>query len=159
MTSLVLAGSAAAYASPGVRVADNDRDRYGERYDRRTDEGRRESRESYDRWNTSRYARDYRGRWVPIAEWRSAAAPSSQIILRGRGGHFDRLRIEGARGAPVIQKVTVEYMDNNAQVVPMNARLPRGAGEVIRLNNPRPIKRVIVYTEPGYGGSYHVYAG
>jgi len=154
MTSLVLASSAAALASPNVRVAD--RDRYGERYDRKTDESQRETYERYDR---SHFARDYRGRWVPIAEWRSAAAPSSQIILRGRGGHFDRLRIEGARGAPVIQKVTVEYMDNNAQVVPINSRLPRGAGEVIRLNNPRPIKRVIVYTEPGYGGSYHVYAG
>jgi hypothetical protein len=80
-------------------------------------------------------------------------------VLHGRGGRFSHLRIEGVRGAPVINRITIQYMDDKSQIVNLNARLPRGTGEVIRLNGHRPIKRVIVYTEPGYGGAYSVFAG
>lgn len=164
LTTLVVAASSAAYASPHQanpdRVADDDRygdrdDRYRDRYDRYDQE--RWERDRYDRYGDSRWAREYRSRWVPLA-WRYSADSNRQFInLRGRGGRFTKLRIEADRGAPVINQVAIEYLDGVTQKVRLDTRLPRGAGEVIRLNGRSRIQRIIVYTEPGYRGQYSVY--
>ena len=53
--------------------------------------------------------------------------------------------------------MVTEYLDGHTQKVRIDARLPRGAGEVIRLNGRQRIQRIIVYTEPTYGGRYSVY--
>lgn len=95
--------------------------------------------------------------WVQLADRYSADAPSQQIDLRGRG-EFRKIRVEGARGAPVINKVTIDYSDDEpAQVVPIHEQLSPGEGRDIDLNGGRrPVKRIIVYAEPGYGGAYSV---
>jgi hypothetical protein len=144
LTTLALAASSTAYA---------DRDRYGDRYDSRYDR----DRDRYDRYGDSRWSRDYRGRWVPLASRYSAESQRQFISLRGKGGRFTRLRIEADRGAPVINQVAIEYTDGNTQKVRLDSRLPRGSGEVIRLNRGQRINRIIVYSEPGYGGAYSVY--
>jgi len=98
-------------------------------------------------------------RWVMLADHYSAENKGQQIMLRGRG-EFRRLRIEGERGAPVIKQVTIDYENLSPQIVHLNTQLPAGQGQTIRLNgNGAEIKRVIVYTEPQYGGMYSVFGG
>ena len=157
LTALALSASSFAYADPPYdrdRFGDRDRDRRGDRTDQR--DGRFD-RERYDRYDRSRWSRDFRGRWLPLAENYSARNKAQQIILRGQNGRFRRIRIEAVRGAPVITQITVQYEDDSSQIVQLNERLMRGAGEVISLNNNQPIRRIIVYTDPRVRGAYSIY--
>jgi hypothetical protein len=95
--------------------------------------------------------------WVQLADRYSAETPSQQILLRGRG-EFRAIRVEAARGAPLIKKVTIDYEDGTPQVVNLEARLAPGEGKTIDLNGGRrEVKRVIVYSEPGFGGAYNLF--
>jgi hypothetical protein len=99
--------------------------------------------------------RPVRTQWVPLAEEQAA---SQQILLRGRGA-FRAIRVEGSRGAPVISRVTIDYADGVApQIVTLNEQLSPGEGRTIDLHGGRQeVKRVIVYTDPQYGGTYSVF--
>src|SRR5258705_4738451 len=92
-------------------------------------------------------------RWVTIAD-RYSADNDRQFISVG-GGEFHRLRLEAVRGAPVIHKVAIEFMnDPNVQVIDVNERMRDGESKSIDLNGGRrQINRIVVYTEPGYGGA------
>jgi len=159
LTALALSASSFAYADPPYdrdrdRDRLGDRDRRGDRYDQRTDW----ERDHYNRYDNSRWNRDFRGRWVPLAERYSTQSSRQAINLRGEGGRFRQLRIESVRGTPLIHQIAIDYVnDPNTQVVKLNIRLPRGAGEVVRLNGDRRIKRIIVYVDPRYGGQYSIY--
>jgi hypothetical protein len=144
LTSLALAGGMLTNA-----YADREHERNGDRE-------RNGERESYQRWNQSHWSRDFHGRWTPLASRFSASANRQFINVRG-AERLDKLRIEADRGTPVIKQIAIEYTDGNTQKVRFDERLPAGAGEVIRLNPDQPIQRIIVYTEPGYGGQYSVY--
>ena len=96
-------------------------------------------------------------RWVTLADHYSAES-NRQFITVNSGG-FRRIRVEAVRGTPVIQQVKVEFNDvPDMQTVKMDARLTPGQGQTISLNG-RDVKRVIVYTDPAYGGAYSVYGG
>jgi len=137
LTTLVLAGSvsAPAFADPNHRFGD---------------------RENYERYDRSHWARDFHGRWFPLATRFSANAHRQFINVRG-SERLDKLRIEADRGTPVINQIAIEYTDGNTQKVRLDERLPAGSGEVIHLNPDQRIQRIIVYTEPGYGGQYSIY--
>jgi len=96
-------------------------------------------------------------RWVTIADRYSA--DNDRQFIAVNGGEFRKLRVEAVRGAPVIHKVAVEFVnDSNVQVIDFNARLRDGQGQNIDLNGGRrQIKRIVVYTEPGNGGAYSIY--
>jgi hypothetical protein len=97
-------------------------------------------------------------RWVTIADGYAADVNAQQIVLMGQLGPLRSLRVEAVAGAPVIKQVTVEYMDEDAQIARVDQRLRAGQGQVIPLDSRgRAIKRVIVYTEPRYGGRYSVF--
>jgi hypothetical protein len=114
------------------------------------------SRDRYDRYDDSRWSRDFRGRWVPIARGYSASTDRAFIKLRGEP--FRRIRIEAVRGRPVIQKIAIEFQNRETQAVDLDMRLRRGEGEVIDLHGgERRINRIIVYTDPRSRGSYTVY--
>jgi len=149
LTVLAMTASAT-YAWP-ARI-----DSLGTAYDRDRSDDRDEECDRYDRFDRSRWARDFRGRWIPLARMFSAETRRQDIDLRGQVGRFNRLRVEAERGAPVINEVAILYLDRDTQVVRLDVRLPRGAGEIIRLEGRR-IQRIIVYADPGYGGSYSVY--
>src|SRR5438045_3148483 len=91
LTTLVLAGSgrAPAFADPNHRFAD------------------RENSERYDR---SHRARDFHGRWFPLATRYSANEHRQFINIRG-AERLDKLRIEADRGAPVINQIAIQYTD------------------------------------------------
>jgi hypothetical protein len=117
-----------------------------------------------DRYDGGYYDRDgrmrdwrSRSRWVPIAERSSATTERQFINVAGRGGRFRCLLVEGVRGAPVIERVAVEFENRRTQVWDLNRRLMRGADEVIDLGGPRRIRRIIVYTEPARRGVYSIY--
>jgi hypothetical protein len=61
------------------------------------------------------------------------------------------------RGAPVIERVAVEFENRQTQVWDVNRRLRRGADEMIDLGGPKRIHRIVVYTNPQYRGSYSIY--
>src|SRR4051812_24602369 len=96
LTTLAITGSTAVYAQP-VRVYD--RDRYGHEEREREREREREGnlyRDRYDRYAHSRWAHEFRGRWVPITAGRSASG-RTDFFLPPRS-RFRRLRIEATRG-------------------------------------------------------------
>jgi len=98
-------------------------------------------------------------RWVTLAEHNSVDGNRQFINVRGQDA-FRKIRIEASGGAPVIKQVAIEFSDDrgNAQVVRMDARLSAGQGQTIDLNGGRrPVQRIIVYTEPQFGGSYSVF--
>jgi hypothetical protein len=128
-------------------------DRY-DRYDRYNPNAQW-TRDRYDRYSDSHWARDFRGRWMALGRAYSAQ-PQHQFVL-GRE-RLSKLRIEGVRGEPVIQSITVEFGDGSTQAVDLGMRLPRGTGEVIDLNGGvRRIHRVIVYTDTRSRGAYALY--
>jgi len=94
--------------------------------------------------------------WVTIADHEVANSHKQQIVTRGEA--FRKIRIEAESGAPVIKQVAIEYSDDpgNTQVVKLEQRLPAGQGQTIDLDGAgrRPVKRIIVYTDESYGGSY-----
>lgn len=109
--------------------------------------------------NPQRWHRDVRGRWIPLGLDFSAFQQGQQIVVYGRGGPMRRLRIRAERGAPVITRVTVEFVGNfpGPQITNVNRRLPPGAVQDVPLNGNRGIKRIIVYTESRFGGRYSVF--
>jgi hypothetical protein len=123
--------------------------RYGDRY----------WRDRYNARDDGRWKRDFRGRWVTLADGFSANTNRQFVTLRGGAGTFRHLRIEAQRGRPVILKVAIEDTRGNTQVVDVNERLYPGEGEVITLNQSAPINRIIVYTDARVGGSYSVFGG
>jgi hypothetical protein len=156
LTALTMAASSTAYA-------DHDRDRDYPDYRSNPDRGffgdfvYGPYSSGYDQADS--YGRDqrpgYRGGWVPLADYRSQR---SEINLMSLERPFRRIRVEAVSGAPLIKQVTIEYMDDTAQVVQLDVRLPRGAVQDIRLNNRHtPVKRVIVYGDPNYGGEYSLF--
>ena len=146
-TTLVLTASAgSALASPWdwSRQWSHDHDDY----DDTSDEGP----VTHQHW-----AHDARGRWVPLARHKSAFT-NHQIVLQGEGGPMRRISIQADRGAPVVTRVTVEFIGGQTpQITNVNRRLPSGTNEVISLNRNRGVKRIIVYTEPRFGGAYSVF--
>jgi hypothetical protein len=161
MRGLVLL-TALALAPASVARADHrpDRDRHGDREYRE----RRDYRDG-DRYDDGYFNRDGRridrrgdrGRWAPIVQQNSATSERQFINVLGRGGRMNRLLVEGVRGAPVIQRVAVEFEDRQTQVWDLNLRLPRGADEVIELGGHKRIHRIVVYTNPSYRGAYSIY--
>jgi hypothetical protein len=112
--------------------------------------------ERYDRWNDSHWSRDYHGRWRSFGQTYNARNDRQLINLNGR---YHMLRLQAVRGEPAINRVVVQYNDGDTQTVELNSRLTGGAGEVIRLDPGRAIRRVTVFTEPTTRGQYSVYAG
>lgn len=146
----IASSSAVAAADPYPSRADrSDRaDRGGDRYNGRP----------HTRYDEKRWGRDFRGRWVTLAREYSARTDRQFISVSGQGGRFDHLILRADRGTPVITKVVIEYLNNpNAQAVTLDTRIPTGESEMIRLNGSQRINRIIVYSEPRYGGSYSIF--
>ncbi|HWO27057.1 MAG TPA: hypothetical protein VNO30_50350 [Kofleriaceae bacterium] len=135
--------------SPSDREHARDREPGGYRYDR-YDEG------YYERGGRRVDAQDRR-RWAPIVERSSATSARQFINVLGRGGRYRRLLVEGVRGAPVIERVAVEFEDRQTQVWDVGRRLPRGADHVIQLGGAKRIHRIVVYTDPAHRGQYSIY--
>lgn len=102
-----------------------------------------------------REARRDRG-WVQLAPVHKARTETNQIMLNGRHQRIHKLRIQAVRGTPVIYKVTIDYMNRPAQVVSLSSRVVRGDSEVIPIDPNARIQRILVYSEPRYGGAYTV---
>jgi hypothetical protein len=116
-----------------------------------------------NQWRDRDHRRDYgyrEGRrdrgWVQLAPVHRANTETNQIMLNGRHQRMRKLRIQAVRGAPVIYKVTIDYMDRAPQVISLQSRVVRGSSEVIRIDPNARIQRILVYSEPRYGGAYTV---
>ena len=97
-----------------------------------------------------------RKRMVRLAPVTSANSDRQFINLLGNHPRVRSIEIRAVRGTPVITQVAIQYVgqEHVTQVVKLSSRLSRGMGEKIWLNQRRPIQRIVVYTEPGYGGAY-----
>lgn len=148
-TALLMAVPVAAYADPPQTQNDRDRDRDHDRayYDH----------ERYDHWNDSHWSRDYHGRWRTFGQTFNARNDRQFINLGG--GRYHMLRLEAVRGEPKIDRVTILFSDGTSQTVQLDTQLTGGAGEVIRIDPDRRVRRVIVFTEPTTRGLYSVHAG
>jgi hypothetical protein len=116
-------------------------------------------REAYQSYNHSHWNKDFRGRWTPLGGQYNAQTDVQSIHLDGR--KYSKLRVEGAKGEPVIQRMTVTFGDRSTQTVDLNMRLSPGTGEVIDLNGigDRKILQIMVYSAPHTRGSFSIYAG
>jgi hypothetical protein len=149
VSALLATIPATLYAAPPERVAQ----REVQTYDR--DRGTW-NREHYDRWNNSRWAHDYHGRWRMIGSYNNARQDRQSISVAGQRLH--KLRIEAVRGEPRIERVTLMFLDGSSQTIDVSTRLEQGSGEVIDLDSDRRIRRVIVEAAPRTRGVYAVYA-
>jgi len=153
LSALAMSIPAAAYAWPIGRTAE--RENQPRIYYRDRDAGW--TRERYDRYENSHWARDFRSQWVPLARGYSAHTDRQFIHVAGTG-RYRRVRIEAVRGEPVILQIAIEFADKTTQVVKYREALSAGTGEVIDLNGgDRRINRIIVYTDPRSRGAYSVY--
>jgi hypothetical protein len=157
LTTLAMTTATAAYADP-QRDYDRDHDR-DRAYDRDRDRNHEitVSRDHYDHYGRSHWARDFRGRWMAMAQI-AGTRDERQFGPSINNNRFRKIRVEAVRGVPMITQVKIEFENSTVQTVDMNTSLPAGAGEVIDLNGDvRKIRRVIVYTAPQSRGSYTVY--
>jgi hypothetical protein len=147
---------AAAYADPPVRVIVRDDARQTRDHDRDRGAIVVFKRDRYDRFERSRWARDYRDRWTSMGVY-PAHTPIQTIHLDGR--RYGKLRIEGLKGAPVIQRMEITFANGGTQMVDLNMRLSRGVGEVIDLEGTRDrrISQIMVYSAPRASGAFAVY--
>lgn len=157
-TALALAFGSAAYAQPpGVQRYDHN-DRY-ERHEGGVHVFGRIRTQHYGRFADTRWGHD-RDRWMQVGRNFDAREPRQEVDLMGQGGRFNTLRVEALSGAPLINRVTIEFMNGEAQVLDINERLRAGQGDVIDLSGDnRRIKRVMVYLAPRSFGEYAVFAG
>jgi len=154
LTALAMTASTAAYAWPYGRVADNAPRTYDR--DRDHDNDGNMVRDHYDRYDHSRWSRDFHGRWVPITRGTSRAGRTDFFLPNKQ--RYRKIRIEGTRGEPVIVKVAIEFGNGTNQVVNFNSAFPPGVGEVIDLTNEtRIVKRIIVDADPQSRGQFSVW--
>lgn len=133
--------------SPQVDRRDDYRDYDGADYFER-------ERAPYQRFERTRWHREFQSRWVTLANGYAANTTRQNLPLRGQT--FDRLRIEGVRGAPVITQVQVIYTNGTIHKIDLGARFPVGTGEVLRLN-ASPIQRIVINTDPRAGSAYSLH--
>jgi len=161
MRGLVLLTAIAIAPVASVSTASADgpyRDRsHGERTYRDYRDGYRYDEGYYNRDGRRLDRRGRSARWAPIIQQNAATNERQFINVLGRGGRFNRLLVESVRGAPVIQRIAVEFEDRQTQVWDVNRRLPRGADEVIDLGGAKRIHRIVVYTSPAHRGAYSIY--
>lgn len=112
-------------------------------------------RAPYQRFDRTRWHRDFASRWVTLGATLSGSTNRQFLNLGGKT--YDRLRFESVRGNPMIMQIAVLYANGTTQVIKLGARYPQGTGEVLRLNGT-PINRIVMYTSPQFGGSYSLYA-
>ena len=85
---------------------------------------------------------------------RVLANTSTQTIGMKQQVPYKFIRIEPARGAPVITYVVVEYADKSTERFRVGERLR--TDETIRLGSPLPVRQIFVHADPRFGGSYNV---
>ena len=160
LTALTMATSSVAIAQAPGRDYDYERDDGGY-YDNMPPPQHpppQYSPPQHDRSARRYYDRGYtRDRWVPLADSYSASSERQFINVMGRGGRFNRLMVQGVRGTPVINRIYVEYEGRGSQTIELNRRLRRGGDEIVELRGHRPIRRIVVYTDPSYRGVYSLY--
>jgi hypothetical protein len=76
-------------------------------------------------------------------------------------GRFDTLQLRNTVGSTFVKQVTIEFMDDSAQVVPLNATLDRynSAITIDVKGRNRPIKRIFVYGQTANNSAYQIFAG
>lgn len=161
MKRLALLMTAAALALPAA-VASADPDvRVQVRGEARLEPGRGDvvvlKRDRYERFDRSRWGgREYRGRWNSLGFYNSQT-DAQALHLDGR--RYGKLRIEATRGAPVIERMVIDFGNGRTQVVDLNMRLTPGVGEVIDLDGVRDrrIARIMVYSAPRTRGTFQVF--
>jgi hypothetical protein len=93
------------------------------------------------------------GEWVEIASATPASHGREYITVEGR---FGLLRIEAAKGRPVLKSVRVVYSDGKERVVRMERALGgKRATAIVQLSGSQ-IDHVVVNTDPKSKGSYVV---
>ena len=113
-------------------------------------------RDRYERYERSHWAKDFHGRWTPLARNFNAETDVQDIFVKNQV--YSRIRFEGVRGEPVIQKIAIEFANKTSQEVELGMRLGNGTGEVIDLNGgKRSIVRIIVWSAPRTHGTFSVY--
>jgi len=75
-------------------------------------------------------------------------------------GRFDTLQLRNTVGSTVVKQVTIEFMDESAQVVPLNTTLDRRNSTItidVKGHN-RAIKRIFVYGQTARNSAYQIFA-
>jgi len=79
------------------------------------------------------------------------------FILMGNAGHVRTLQLRGVRGSTFVSKVTIEFMNEQAQLVNVSRHLSAGeALDIAIKGSGRGIKRIFVYGSSGPGAMYQL---
>lgn len=93
------------------------------------------------------------GEWVEIASATPASHGREYITVEGRYG---LLKIDAAKGRPVVQTVRVVYTDGKERVVRIGRALGGKSATAIIQVTGAPIDHVVVHTNPKSKGAYVV---
>ena len=97
---------------------------------------------------------------VPLSEptrIERTATDREDFMFMGNAGHVRTLQLRGLRGSTFVSKVTIQFMNEQAQV--MNISRELDAGEVLNINVEgagRGIRRIFVYGRSGPGAMYQL---
>jgi len=97
---------------------------------------------------------------VPLSEptrIERTATDREDFMFMGNAGHVRTLQLRGLRGSTFVTKVTIQFMNEQAQVVNVSRDL--GAGGALNINIEgagRGIKRIFVYGRSGPGAMYQL---
>jgi hypothetical protein len=80
------------------------------------------------------------------------------FLILGQTGMVRALQLRGMRGSTFVKRVTIEFMNEEAQIITPNQMVTAGGAINISVKNPgRGIKRIFVYGESGPGAMYQFF--
>jgi hypothetical protein len=77
------------------------------------------------------------------------------------GQRLKTLQLRNTVGSTFVKQVTIEFMDDSAQVVQLNRTLSQTSGAItinVKNQDHRQIKRIFVYGQTAYNSAYQIFA-
>ena len=94
------------------------------------------------------------GDWVELASPTPCSHGRELIFVDGR---YSQLRIDAAKGRPIVRSVRVVYADGKQRVVRIDRVLGAGRPALVSVDGARQIEHVVVTTDPASRAQYAVH--
>ena len=95
--------------------------------------------------------------WVHLGAPVEVTPLQRNVQVSGQGGQIAQLLIKGVSGEPEISQIQVEYADKGIKRIDINRRFVPGDGQVIELQESRPIEKIMIFMDPDSGGTFEIF--
>ncbi len=94
--------------------------------------------------------------WVEIASPTPTSHGREYIQVGAGAGTFTRLRVEAAKGRPIVRSLRVDYKNGASRVYAIDKALGKGRPAYVDLRCAHEIERIVVNADTASHGSYRV---